>query len=74
MKVNDAVVLAGASGGLGRAISEALFKAGGRRVFARLSGQTLWRAAARPPWPLPLSGGQSTAADRGEDLDTITLL
>jgi hypothetical protein len=22
----------------------------------------------------PLSGGQSTAADRGEDLDTITLL
>jgi hypothetical protein len=29
MKVNDAVVLAGASGGLERAVSEALFKAGG---------------------------------------------
>jgi len=39
MKVNDAVVLAGASGGLGRAVSEALPQA--EEVFARLSGQTL---------------------------------
>ena len=40
MKVNDAVVLAGASGGLGHAVSEALFKAGGRRVLPGCRGKS----------------------------------
>jgi len=61
MKVNDAVVLSGAFGGLGRAVSEALFKAVGRRVFARLSGQPVVLTAK--PGNLPRHAGRGCGAD-----------